>query len=137
MRRTPASPSAFEWQVVQNYQDVEEGDSVWTLKGSRRGGARQGGKDDQRCDPKGYEGEPWLGSSLLRIARRSPGLWGPRERALRVCAMKVGLISPVSRENNTIVIVGAESEINNAKDAILKLAASNNGPRGGRRHHDD
>lgn len=123
----------FEWEVIANYQDAEEGDSIWTL------GAR---------DQAGLEkAEKFIADSLASAERMShvgfltlpdrssfPRIVGSKGANVARLRNETGADITVSRENNTIVIIGAEGEIRAAKEAIIRMAS--NGNRGSRRYHD-
>ncbi|KIK09901.1 hypothetical protein K443DRAFT_671215 [Laccaria amethystina LaAM-08-1] len=127
-----ASPE-FEWEVIANYQDAEEGDSIWTL------GAR---------DQEGLEkAEKFIVDSIASAERMShvgfltlpdrssfPRIVGSKGANVARLRNETGADITVSRENNTIVIIGAEGEIKAAKEAIIRMAS--NGNRGSRRYHD-
>jgi hypothetical protein len=99
-----ASPE-FEWEVIANYQDAEEGDSIWTL------GAR---------DQEGLEkAEKFIVDSIASAERMShvgfltlpdrssfPRIVGSKGANVARLRNETGADITVSRENNTIVIIG-------------------------------
>jgi predicted PilT family ATPase len=101
----PASPSAFEWQVVQNYQDVEEGDSVWTLKGRDEAALDKAEKMINDAIQKATKASH---VGFLTLADRSsfPRIVGTKGASVARLRDESGADITVSRENNTIVIVG-------------------------------
>lgn len=143
-----------QWQVVPNYQDAEEGEAVWTFKAQ-----------DQAALDKAVElthealkhAEEMSHVGFLTLPDRSafPRIVGAKgSNVARLRAESQADIT-VSREDNTIVIVGtcslqssaccvlvtdepsgSESAIESAKEAILRMTVSRPPPRGGRRDRD-
>ncbi|KAJ2931288.1 hypothetical protein H1R20_g5780, partial [Candolleomyces eurysporus] len=120
--------SAYEWQVVENYQDPEEGDSVWTLKGRDEAALE---KAEKLINDAIQNAEKMTHVGFLTLVDRSsfPRIVGTKGANVARLRAETGADITVSRENNTIVVIGSESEITNAKDAILKLVASPGRPR--------
>ncbi|KAF9222579.1 SCP160 protein [Gyrodon lividus] len=119
-----------DWQVVPNYQDAEEGDSEWTLRAKDAAGL-EGAQNDIRAAIEQAEAMTHVG--FLTLADRSafPRLVGSKGSNVARLRAETGADITVSRENNTVVIIGSESAVEMAKEAILKQAASP--PRLGRR----
>lgn len=127
-----AEVPSFQWQVVENYKDVDEGDSTWTLKG----------KDDaslakaEKLVIQGIENaakKTHVGYLTLADRSSFPRIVGTRGANVARLRDESGADITVGRENNVIVIIGSQAEVENAKTAILELAGS----RGqGRRRND-
>ncbi|KAL1939803.1 hypothetical protein VTO73DRAFT_9503 [Trametes versicolor] len=122
-----------QWQVVPNYQDAEEGDSVWTLKARDQAGLDRALK----FITDGIEhAEKMTHVGFLTLPDRTmfPRIVGAKGSNVARLRNESGADITVNRDDNTIVIVGSESAIETAKDAILKMTTNNNrGPRGPRR----
>lgn len=136
-----------EWEVIPNYQDAEEGDSTWTLKARDQAGLEKAEKmvkdaidDATRMTHVGFLTMPDR-STFPRIV----GAKGANVTRLR---NETGADITVSRDNNTIIIIGkvsiyfsrkiyelsnigSENEILAAKDAILRMVSK---PGRSRRH---
>lgn len=135
---TAAAPEV-EWQVVENYQDSEEGDATWVLKGRDQAGLE---KAEKMIEAAIQNAAKLSHVGFLTLADRSsfPRIVGSKGTTVARLRQDSGADITVSRDNNTIVIVGSESAVNGAKDAILEVV--NSGPdrdRGGRqrRYRDD
>ncbi|TBU33830.1 hypothetical protein BD311DRAFT_711968 [Dichomitus squalens] len=130
---TNGATADAQWQVVSNYQDTEEGESEWTLKARDQAGLdralkliKEGLEHAQKMTHVGF----------LTLPDRSlfPRIVGAKGSNVARLRNESGADITVSHEDSTIVIVGSESAIVAAKDAILKMTASGGGPRrGGRR----
>ncbi|KIJ67957.1 hypothetical protein HYDPIDRAFT_37535 [Hydnomerulius pinastri MD-312] len=118
------------WQVIANYQDAEEGDSEWTLKARDAAGLERAQSDIKTAIE---QAEAMSHVGFLTLADRSafPRIVGSKGSNVSRLRAETGADITVSRENNTIVIIGSESAVEEAKEAILKQAASP--PRSGRR----
>ena len=141
---TSAEASGVDWELVLNYQDSEEGDSIWTLKGR-----------DQACLDKAESlikeaienAARMTHVGFLTLADRSmfPRIVGTKGANVARLRNETGADITVSRENNTIVIIGvfylftfclsdrftlkfiilgAENEVITAKEAILRMASN-------------
>ena len=146
-----ASPE-FEWEVITNYQDAEEGDSIWTLGARDQEGLE---KAEKAIADSIASAERMSHVGFLTLPDRSsfPRIVGSKGANVARLRNETGADITVSRENNTIVIIGqyppsltdeaiyslltyagAEGEIKAAKEAIIRMAS--NGNRGPRRYHD-
>lgn len=117
-------PSEVEaqWQVVPNYQDVEEGQAVWTFKAPDQN-ALDRALEFTREAIHHAEGMSHVGFLTLPDRSVFPRIVGAKgSNVARLRAESQADIT-VSREDNSIVIVGSLSAIESAKDAILKIAA--------------
>lgn len=97
--------SAFEWQVVENLQDAEEGDSVWTLKGRDEAGLA---KAEKLINDAIQNAEKMTHVGFLTLADRSsfPRIVGTKGANVARLRAETGADITVSRENNTIVVIG-------------------------------
>lgn len=100
-----AKSRGIEWQVASNYDNTEEGDSEWTLKAHDQAGLERAEKliteaieQAEKCTSVGFLTLPDR-SSFPRIV----GSKGANVSKLRA---ETGAEITVSRENNTIVIIG-------------------------------
>ena len=105
-----ASFNEPEWEVVPNYQDAEEGESTWTLKARDQAGLEKAEKmvkdaitDAERMSHVGFLTMPDR-SSFPRIV----GAKGANVARLR---NETGADITVSRDNNTIIIIGKKNEL--------------------------
>ncbi|KAH9931061.1 uncharacterized protein BXZ73DRAFT_101653 [Epithele typhae] len=121
-----------QWQVVSNYQDAEEGDSVWTLKAREQAGLDRALK----LIAEGLaHAEKMTHVGFLTLPDRSmfPRIVGSKGSNVARLRNESGADITVSHEDSTIVIVGSETAIIAAKDAILKMTTNTNSPRPPRR----
>ncbi|KAI8993032.1 hypothetical protein BD414DRAFT_293749 [Trametes punicea] len=126
-----ASPTGVQWQVVPNYQDAEEGESVWTLKARDQAGLDRALK----LIKEGLEhAEKMTHVGFLTLPDRSmfPRIVGAKGSNVARLRNESGADITVNRDDNTIVIVGSESAIEIAKDAILKMTTNGDRRRGRR-----
>lgn len=112
-----------EWHVVANYQDAEEGDSEWTLK-ARDEEALEQGKSILNDAIEHAKASSHVG--YLTLADRSvfPRIVGTKGANVARLRAETGADITVGREDNTIVIVGTEAALKDAKEAILKTVNS-------------
>jgi len=122
-----------QWEVVSNYQDSEDGDSLWTLKARDQASLDRAQKliqeaigQAQHMSHVGY-----LTLSDRSVFPRIVGSKGANVARLRV---ETGADITVGREDNTIVIIGSEIAILAAKDAIVRIASNPGRPQ--RRYQD-
>ncbi|KAJ3513316.1 hypothetical protein NLJ89_g3016 [Agrocybe chaxingu] len=123
-----AETADVEWEIVANYQDAEEGDSEWTLKARDQAGLD---KAEGLLKDAINNAARMSHVGFLTLADRSmfPKIVGAKGANVARLRNETGADITVSRENNTIVIIGAENEVSAAKDAILRMTNS-------RRRHD-
>ncbi|KAI0093251.1 hypothetical protein BDY19DRAFT_417317 [Irpex rosettiformis] len=117
----PAEVEA-QWQVVPNYQDVEEGDAVWTFKAPDQD-ALDRALELTREAIEHAKGMSHVGFLTLPDRSVFPRIVGAKGSTVARLRAESQADITVSREDNTIVIIGSESAIHAAKDAILKIAA--------------
>ena len=112
-----------EWHVVENYQDAEEGDSEWTLKARDEEGLEHGRKIIEEALEHAK-----LSSHVgyLTLADRSvfPRIVGTKGANVARLRAETGADITVGRDDNLITIVGSESAVQSAKEAILKTVNS-------------
>ncbi|THH31786.1 hypothetical protein EUX98_g2412 [Antrodiella citrinella] len=121
-----------QWQVVSNYQDAEEGESVWTFKARDQAGLDKALK---LAEDAIAHAEKMSHVGFLTLPDRSlfPRIVGTKGANVAKLRAESGADITVSREDNTIVIVGSEEAIHVAKDAILKTTTAQRPSRGGPR----
>jgi len=120
-----------EWETVENYQDAEEGDSVWTLKARDSAGLD---KAHQLVAEAIEQARTMSHVGFLTLPDRSmfPRIVGTKGANVARLRGETGADITVSRDNNTIVIIGTEDAILTAKELIVKMAAN---PRPQRRYN--
>jgi len=126
------APSDAIWEVVPNYQNVEEGDSTWTLKARDQAALD---KARQLITDALNAAAQMSSVGFLTLSDRSmfPRIVGSKGSNVARLRNETGADITVSRENSTIVIMGSETDIVAAKDAILKMSSTPSG-RSQRRH---
>ncbi|KAI0032235.1 hypothetical protein K488DRAFT_86037 [Vararia minispora EC-137] len=124
-----APAAEVQWEVTTNYTDAEEGESTWTLKGRDAASVERAKKAVQDAIAKA-EAMSHVGFLTLPDRGSFPRIVGAKGANIVRLHAETGADITVSRENNTIVIMGSEQSIQDAKDAILKIT---NEPSGGRR----
>ncbi|KAG9316397.1 hypothetical protein JVU11DRAFT_2430 [Chiua virens] len=112
-----------DWQVAPNYQDAEEGDSEWTLT-AKDPASLERAQSDVKTAIEQAEAMTHVG--FLTLADRSvfPRIVGSKGANVARLRAETGADITVSRDNNTIVIIGSESAMEEARQAILKQATS-------------
>ncbi|KAG5221278.1 Vigilin [Salix suchowensis] len=125
--------TGVQWEVIPNYQDAEEGNSTWTLKAHDQAGLEQALKSIADAIA---QAERMTHVGFLTLPNRSsfPKIVGTKGSNVSRLRVDTGADITVSRDTNTIVIIGAEADILAAKDAILNIAS--NPGRGQRRNRD-
>ncbi|KAH9949574.1 hypothetical protein B0H21DRAFT_777185 [Amylocystis lapponica] len=121
----------LQWQVVPNYQDAEEGESEWTLKARDQAGLDRALKLTHEAIE---HAEKMSHVGFLTMPDRSsfPRIVGSKGSNVARLRNESGADITVSREDSTITIIGSETAIEAAKEAILKTAATRPPPRGRR-----
>lgn len=102
---TDASELEPEWQVVPNYQDVEEGDSEWTLRARDQSGLDRAKKVIEEAVKKA-EGMTTVGFLTMPTRGSFPRIVGAKGSNIARLHHETGADITVGRENNTIVIMG-------------------------------
>ena len=97
--------SKIGWELTVNYQDAEEGDSEWTLKARDEAGLD---KAQQLVKEAIEHAEAMSHVGFLTMPDRSmfPRIVGSKGANVARLRAETGADITVSRENNTIVIVG-------------------------------
>lgn len=121
-------PAGIEWQIVPNYEDAEEGDSIWTLKARDDSGLEKAKKYIADAIKQAEESS-LVGFLTLPDRSAFPRIVGAKGSNVSRLRTETGADITVSREDNTITIIGSEPSIEAAKEAILHIHAN----RGGRR----
>lgn len=100
-----APPIEINWQVTDNYQDAEEGDSEWTLKGSDAAGLERAQSLIQEAIA---QAAAMTRVGFLSLPDRSafPRIVGSKGSNVARLRNETGADITVSRENCTIVIIG-------------------------------
>jgi hypothetical protein len=109
-----------QWEVVPNYQNAEDGVSTWTLKARDQSGLDRA---QNLIKEAINHAERMSHVGFLTLLDRSmfPRIVGTKGANVARLRHETGADITVSRENGTIVIIGTESDILSAKDAILKM----------------
>lgn len=117
-----------QWEVVPNYQNAEDGISTWTLNARDQAGLARAHKLIKEAID---HAERMSHVGFLTLSDRSmfPRIVGSKGANVARLRHETGADITVSRENNTIVIIGAESDILSAKDAILQMTNSSRAQR--------
>lgn len=117
------STPEVEWEVTENYKDAEEGDSVWTLKARDQAGLERARKLTEEAIEHA-KGMSHIGFLTMLDRSSFPRIVGSKGSNVTRLRNETGADITVSRDNNTIVILGSEPDINAAKSAIIRLASS-------------
>ncbi|KAJ4001605.1 hypothetical protein F5050DRAFT_1803127 [Lentinula boryana] len=117
----PDAPEA-EWEVVPNYENAEEGDSVWTLKARDQTGLERAEKLVNEAIEHAKTMN-FVGFLTLPDRSTFPRIVGSKGANVMRIRNETGADVQVSRENSTIVIIGSESNITAAKNAVMRLAS--------------
>jgi len=120
---------SVEWQVAKHYQDSSDGETVWTLK-ARDEESLTKAKNAIAEAIKEAERASMVGFLTLPDRAAFPRIVGTKGANVSRLRAETGTEITVSKDTNTITIVGSESSIEEAKAAILRIASY----RGGRRH---
>ncbi|KAI6110629.1 hypothetical protein EDD16DRAFT_1239358 [Pisolithus croceorrhizus] len=118
-----------DWQVKPNYQCAEEGSSEWTLKAIDAASLERAQSEIQVAIEQAKD-KTHIGFLTLPDRSVFPRLVGTKGSNITRLRNETGTDITVGRENNTIVIVGPESAIEAAKEAILSQVMAS---RAGRR----
>ncbi|OJA13068.1 hypothetical protein AZE42_01903 [Rhizopogon vesiculosus] len=112
----------IHWQVIENYQDAEEGDSEWTLKGSDATGLERAQSLIQEAIAQAAA-MTCVGFLTLPDRSAFPRIVGSKGSNVARLRNETGADITVGRDTGTIVIIGSESAVDAAKEAILKQAS--------------
>ncbi|KAL4080328.1 hypothetical protein V8B97DRAFT_2020946 [Scleroderma yunnanense] len=94
-----------DWQVIPNYEDVEEGDSQWTLKAKDVTSLERAQDEIQAAIEQAKE-KSHIGFLTLPDRSVFPRIVGTKGANVTRLRNETGTDITVGRENNTIVIVG-------------------------------
>ncbi|KAG6837485.1 hypothetical protein H0H93_008410 [Arthromyces matolae] len=118
-----SSASKIEWDVVPNYTEAEEGDSIWTLKARDQAGLERA----QKLVKEAIQNAECMSHvGFLTLPDRSvfPRIVGTKGANVARLRAETGADITVGREDNTIVIIGSEASVEAAKDAIAKITTN-------------
>lgn len=96
----------FKWEVTTNYQDAEEGDSTWTLKAKDQAGLERAEKQVKEAIEHAKR-MSHVGFLTLPDRSTFPRIVGSKGANVARLRVETGADITVSRENSTIVIIGA------------------------------
>ncbi|KAF9454024.1 hypothetical protein P691DRAFT_755082 [Macrolepiota fuliginosa MF-IS2] len=115
-----------QWVVEANYQDAEEGESVWTLKARDQSALEKAqalvAEAIQHAEQMSH-----VGYLTLPDRTSFPRIVGSKGANVARLRQDTGADITVSREDTTITIIGSESDIEAAKNAIVTLASTPGG----------
>ncbi|KIL65972.1 hypothetical protein M378DRAFT_10544 [Amanita muscaria Koide BX008] len=111
------------WEVIPNYQESEEGDSTWTLK-ARDQESLERAKGMILDGIQHAEGMSHVGFLTMPDRAVFPRIVGAKGATVARLREDTGADITVSREDTTIVIIGSESSIETAREAILEIFRS-------------
>lgn len=116
----PAEPEAVQWQVVENHQDGEEGDSEWTLRGRDQAALDKAQKMIEDAIANAQQAS-YVG--FLTLADRSafPRIVGTKGASVARLRHETGAEITVGREDNTIVIIGKSWLLYNSRALLTAL----------------
>ncbi|KAJ7217831.1 hypothetical protein GGX14DRAFT_598163 [Mycena pura] len=103
---TEAEESAIKWEITTNYQDAEEGESTWTLKAKDQAGLERAEKQIKDAIQHA-EHMSHVGFLTLPDRTMFPRIVGSKGANVARLRNETGADITVSRENSTIVIIGA------------------------------
>jgi len=112
-----------QWEVVKNYVDAEEGESTWNLKARDQAGMDKAKAALTDAVDKA-KAATHVGFLTLPDRSSFPRIVGTKGSNIARLHETTGANILVGRENNTIIITGPESSLEDAKEAILKTASS-------------
>lgn len=118
----------IHWQVAENYLDAEEDDSEWTLKGNDAAGLERAQSLIQEAIAQAAA-MTCVGFLTLPDRSAFPRIVGSKGSNVARLRNETGADITVGRENSTIIIIGSESAVEAAKEAILKQTSSGRPPR--------
>ncbi|TFY81350.1 hypothetical protein EWM64_g2661 [Hericium alpestre] len=114
-----------DWQVVPNYQDAEEGESVWTLRARDQGGLDRAKKTIQDAIERA-EGMTQVGFLTLPDRSSFPRIVGTAGPTSLACTAR---LVPTSRSAAKTAPSSSSSAIDAAKEAIQRTASAPSGRR--------
>ncbi|VDC07722.1 unnamed protein product [Peniophora sp. CBMAI 1063] len=131
---TEEAAPGIQWETAENYADAEDGEATWTLKARDEAGLERAKKLIAEAQAKA-ERMSHVGFLTLPDRTSFPRIVGSKGANIARMHGETGADITVGRDDNTIVIMGTETAIEEAKDAILRIVndASTGAPRGERR----
>lgn len=117
----------IQWLVAENYLDAEEGDSEWTLKGSDAAGLERAQSLIQEAIAQAAA-MTCVGFLTLPDRSAFPRIVGSKGSNVARLRNETGADITVGRDNSTIIIIGSESAVDVAKEAVLKQISSSGRP---------
>ncbi|KAJ7045724.1 hypothetical protein C8F04DRAFT_447034 [Mycena alexandri] len=127
--------ASVKWEITENYQDAEEGESTWTLKAKDQTGLDRAEKQVKDAIEHA-ERMSHVGFLTLPDRTMFPRIVGTKGANVARLRSETGADITVSRENSTIVIIGSEKDILAAKEAITRMGPAPAGGRPPRRNQD-
>ncbi|KAJ7188034.1 hypothetical protein C8R46DRAFT_1053419 [Mycena filopes] len=118
--------TAVKWEITANYQDAEEGESIWTLKAKDQAGLDRAEKQVKDAIEHA-ERMSHVGFLTLPDRTMFPRIVGTKGANVARLRSETGADITVSRENSTIVIIGSEKDILAAKEAITRMTSAPGG----------
>ncbi|KAF8348341.1 hypothetical protein F5887DRAFT_953169 [Amanita rubescens] len=112
-----------QWEVIPNYQDAEEGDATWTLK-THDPAALERAKASIEEALEHAQAMSHVGFLTLPDRSLFPRIVGVKGSNVARLRNETGADIIVSKEDTTIAIIGTESNIETAKEAILEMASN-------------
>jgi hypothetical protein len=95
-----------EWEIMENYQDADDGDSIWTLKAKDQASLERAEKLIQEATNLATT-HTHVGFLTLPDRSLFPKIVGAKGVNVARLRNETGADITVSRENSTIIIVGA------------------------------
>jgi len=114
-----------QWQVIANYQDAEEGNSEWTLRAKDQA-ALDKAKSLITDAIEHAEMASHVGFLILPDRSVFPRIVGSKGSNVARLRQETGAEITVGREDNVITIIGSESALQVAKDALIQIAEPKN-----------
>lgn len=118
-----------DWQVATNYEGAEEGEAEWTLRG-RDEASLDAAEDLLKEAVKHAESLSHVGFLTLTDRSAFPRIVGSKGANVSRIRVETGTEITVGKGDNTIVIIGSEEGLQNAKDAIMQTVEGGGKGRG-------
>ncbi|KAK2464263.1 hypothetical protein APHAL10511_003720 [Amanita phalloides] len=124
---TAESAPEPQWEVIPNYQDAEEGDSTWTIKARDQASLERAKTLVQEAIQHAQD-MSHVGFLTLPDHSLFPRIVGAKGSNVIRLRNETGTDITLNKEDTTIVIIGTESNIEAAKDAILEMGSNGGRP---------
>ncbi|KAG9044980.1 hypothetical protein FS837_007206 [Tulasnella sp. UAMH 9824] len=118
-----------DWQVAPNYEGAEEGEADWTLRG-RDEASLDAAEDLLKEAIKHAESLSHVGFLTLTDRSAFPRIVGSKGANVSRIRTETGTEITVGKGDNTIVIIGSEEGLQNAKAAIMQTVEGGGRGRG-------